>query len=103
MYPVWLGFAGGKGVATGAGAFLPLSPAATASALAVFAVTLAATRYVSVGSMAGAVTLALAAFLWGAPRPVGWTATALALLIVWRHRGNLERIAKGTERRLGAR
>jgi glycerol-3-phosphate acyltransferase PlsY len=101
MWPVWLGFRGGKGVATGAGAFLPLAPAATGVALVVFAVTLALTRYVSLGSIAGAVALPLFAKFLGAPLPVVWTGAALAALIAFKHRGNLERIAKGTESRLG--
>lgn len=101
MYPVWLGFKGGKGVATGAGAFLPLAPSATGIALVAFAVTLGVLRYVSLASIAGAIALAAAAFVVGAPRPVVWTAAALAALIAWRHRGNLQRIRAGTENRLG--
>jgi glycerol-3-phosphate acyltransferase PlsY len=103
MYQVWLRFNGGKGVATGAGAFLPLAPLATGCALAVFALTLAATRYVSVGSMTGAVSLAVLAWVTGAPRPVWIAAGAMAALIVWKHRGNIERLAAGTESRLGRR
>jgi acyl phosphate:glycerol-3-phosphate acyltransferase len=103
MYPVWLRFRGGKGVATGAGAFLPLAPAATLSALAAFAVVLLATRYVSIASIAGTVVLAVAAFLLGAPLTVVRAASGLALLIVWKHRANLQRIARGTESRIGAR
>ena len=103
MFPVWLGFRGGKGVATGAGAFLPLAPAATGLALGAFAVALLVTRYVSLGSITGALCLAVFSFVFGAPAAVAWSATAMAVLIVWKHRGNLERIAKGTERRLGAR
>lgn len=101
MYPLWLGFRGGKGVATGAGAFLPLAPLATGLSVAVFAATLGLTRYVSLSSIAGSLGLALFAFLLGAPPPVAWTGAAIAALIVWRHRSNLERIAKGTESRLG--
>jgi glycerol-3-phosphate acyltransferase PlsY len=102
MYPVWLGFTGGKGVATGAGAFLPLAPLAAGVALVVFAIALATLRYVSLASLAGAVSLAAVAFLTGSPRPVAWSAAAMAALIVWKHRGNLRRIARGTEKRLGA-
>jgi len=101
MFSVWLGFAGGKGVATGAGAFLPLAPVATAIAAAVFGLTLAATRYVSLSSLLASFALATAAFLLGAPRPVWLTAGSLAALIVWKHRANLDRLAKGTESRLG--
>ncbi len=101
MYPVWLGFQGGKGVATGAGAFLPLAPAATLLALGAFALGLAVTRYVSVGSIVGAVTLAVAAFILGSPSPVAWAATSAAALVVWRHRGNILRLARGGEGRVG--
>jgi glycerol-3-phosphate acyltransferase PlsY len=101
MYPLWLGFQGGKGVATGAGAFLPLAPSATLLALGAFALVLALTRYVSVGSMAASVTLAGAAFLLGYPPPVAWAATGAAALVVWRHRGNIVRLTRGREGRVG--
>jgi glycerol-3-phosphate acyltransferase PlsY len=103
MYPVWLRFQGGKGVATGAGAFLPLVPAATISSFLVFLVVTAATRYVSLGSVAGALSLAVAVFVAESPAPVRVTAVLVAALVVWKHRGNLERILRGTERRLGDR
>ncbi|HEX6739266.1 MAG TPA: glycerol-3-phosphate 1-O-acyltransferase PlsY [Vicinamibacteria bacterium] len=101
MFPVWLRFRGGKGVATGVGAFLPLVPLAAAAAFLIFGLVLAATRYVSLGSIAGAVTLALLAFLLGPGPAVARAAAGLALLIVWKHRGNLQRISHGTESRLG--
>ena len=103
MYPVWLAFKGGKGVATGAGAFLPVLPLPTAIGLATFALVAALTRYASVGSIAGASALALAAFWLREPSALAWAATLVAALIVWKHRGNLRRIAAGTERRLGGR
>ncbi len=101
MYPVWLRFRGGKGVATGAGAFVPLAPTATAMACVVFAVTLAVTRYVSVGSLAAATTLVAGAFALGSPPAVAWSAAFLAGLVGWKHRGNLRRLANGTESRVG--
>ena len=101
MYPVWLRFRGGKGVATGAGAFLPLVPVATAGALSAFALVLALTRYVSLSSIVGSTTLAVLAFLGGAPPVVSRAAAGIALLITWKHRSNLQRIAQGTENRLG--
>jgi glycerol-3-phosphate acyltransferase PlsY len=101
MYPVWLGFRGGKGVATGAGALLPLAPAATVAALLVFALTFALTRYVSLGSIAGCGSLAVVAYLTARPHPIPATAAGLAALIVWKHRENLRRLAQGTERRAG--
>lgn len=102
MYPVWLGFRGGKGVATGAGAFLPLAPLATAAGALAFVITAAATRYVSLGSVVGTATLAATAFLTGAHPAVAWSAASIGALIVFKHRTNLERIFRGTESRLGA-
>jgi glycerol-3-phosphate acyltransferase PlsY len=102
VFPVWLGFRGGKGVATGAGAMLPLAPAATGLAVLCFALVLAATRYVSLGSMVGATSLAAFAFVTQDHRAVAWAATACAALIVFKHRGNIARLRRGQERRLGA-
>jgi len=101
MYPVWLRFKGGKGVATGAGAFLPLAPLAAAGGIATFVATLAATRYVSVGSIAGAIALPIFALLTARPAPIVSSSAAIAALVVWKHRGNLARITRGTESRLG--
>jgi len=101
MFPVWLGFRGGKGVATGAGAFLPLAPLATAAAISAFVLTALATRYVSLGSVVGTLTLATAAFLTGAHPAVAWSATVIGALVVFKHRANLERIVRGTESRVG--
>jgi glycerol-3-phosphate acyltransferase PlsY len=103
MHPVWLRFKGGKGVSTGAGAFLPLIPIPTVIGLATFGIVLALTRYASAGSMAGATALAVGAFLMHAPPSVAWAATVTAILIVWKQRANIGRIAAGTERRVGAR
>lgn len=102
MYPVWLGFRGGKGVATGAGAFLPLAPAATVAALVVFAVTLALARYVSLASIVGTVSLPVAACLTARPHPIPLAAAGLSALVIWKHRENLRRLLNGTERRVGS-
>jgi glycerol-3-phosphate acyltransferase PlsY len=103
MYPVWLRFQGGKGVATGVGAFIPLAPLAALGGVAAFVVILAATRYVSLGSIAGAVALPAVARLTGAPTPVVATAALIGALVIWKHRGNLARLSRGTESRLGTR
>ena len=103
MYPAWLRFRGGKGVATGAGAFLPIAPVPTVAALVAFGLALAATRYVSVGSLVGCATLAALAFALDGPSVIAFAATATALLVLWKHRANLARIAQGKENRLGAR
>jgi glycerol-3-phosphate acyltransferase PlsY len=103
MYPVWLRFKGGKGVATGAGAFLPLATTPTAVGLLVFALVLAATRYASIASITGTVTLAILASVMGYPQSVARAAAAAGLLVIWKHRANLRRVAQGTESRVGAK
>jgi glycerol-3-phosphate acyltransferase PlsY len=101
MYPAWLRFRGGKGVATGLGAFAPLVPWAAAWSVLAFLAVMLTTRYVSLGSVAGAVTLAALCFAWTGSGAVSLAATLTAALILIRHRGNLRRIASGTERRTG--
>ncbi len=103
VYPIWLRFRGGKGVATAAGAFAVLAPEALGIASCVFFVAVLATRFISVGSIAGALTLALVATFSDAPGVIAIGATACALVIVYRHRENLARLVAGTERRIGQR
>ena len=101
MYPPWLRFQGGKGVATGLGAFAPLVPQAALGATALFLLTLVATRYVSLSSLIGAVSLAGLAFVFGSSVHVAWVATVAAGLVAIRHRSNLRRLWGGSEHRAG--
>ena len=106
IVPVFAGFRGGKGVATACGVFLAMAPLATLAAIVVWLAVVLATRYVSLGSIAAAVLLPFAV-LGGAaarhePRPtaVAATAAAVAVIVVFRHRSNIRRLASGTENRL---
>jgi glycerol-3-phosphate acyltransferase PlsY len=102
VYPVWLRFRGGKGVATAAGVFAVLSPWALLASCAVFVLSVWLTRFISVGSLAATVTLAGMTMVDDDPLvPIG--ALAAAAIIVHRHRANLVRLFKGTERRVGQR
>jgi glycerol-3-phosphate acyltransferase PlsY len=103
VYPIWLRFRGGKGVATGAGVFLPLAPLATLLAVAVFAGVVVVSRLVSLASILAALALPLA-LLWldGGPVVTG-TALAVATLVILKHSSNIRRLIDGTESRTGGR
>jgi glycerol-3-phosphate acyltransferase PlsY len=103
MYPLFAGFQGGKGVATSLGAFIPLLPGPLLIACVVFATCVAFRRQVSLGSLAAAASLPLAAMFWGAPVAyVVYTAVAAAL-IWYRHGENIQRLLAGTEPSIGQR
>jgi glycerol-3-phosphate acyltransferase PlsY len=103
IYPVWLGFRGGKGVATACGVFTVLTPLAVPPAVAIFLASVWVTKYISVGSVLASVVLPTAAYVTGSSGPVLGAAVAGSALIVFRHRSNLARLREGTERRFGAR
>ena len=104
IFPVWLRFRGGKGVATGVGVFLMLAPIATFCAAIIFVVVVTITKYVSLGSIVAAAIIPLFVWmdmvfikpitdLW----PLLTAAVAGAMLIIFAHRGNIRRLAEGTE------
>ena len=104
VFSVFVGFKGGKGVATAAGAMLGIAPLAVAACAVVWAGLLWLTGYVSVGSMAGALTLPVAIWvLQPDRRELVLPSAALAAAIVWFHRQNVRRLLNGTENRFGRR
>jgi len=102
-WSIFLGFRGGKGVATGLGALLRLTPLATLAALPVFLVVVVTTRFVSLGSLMGAVCVPFGAWALGSPRAAVAGAVAVAAIVLLRHHDNIARLRAGTERRLGER
>jgi glycerol-3-phosphate acyltransferase PlsY len=100
IFPVWLGFRGGKGVATGVGIFLVLAPIALLCAGVVFVAIVVLTRYVSLGSMTAAVLIPVLVWLQSDSQTLLVAAVAGAVLIVFAHRGNIQRLASGTESRI---
>jgi glycerol-3-phosphate acyltransferase PlsY len=103
VYPVWLRWHGGKGVATAAGAFAVLAPMAAASALLIFAIVAALTRYVSLASVVAVLALPPIVYAAGGPARTVAAAVLAATLIVFKHRTNLLRLRAGAERRIGVR
>lgn len=101
IYPVWIGFRGGKGVATACGVFVILSPIAATAALMSFVLCVWKTRFVSLGSVLASVMVPSLSWAMGEPTPVCAAGAAAAALIVFRHRSNLRRLLTGTERRFG--
>ncbi len=105
MFPVWLGFKGGKGVATGFGVFLVAAPLAALAAITVFGLLLALTRFVSLASILGAASFPVFAwFLVHGDKPAFFIAVqaTVALLIIGKHHQNIRRLLTGTESRFGA-
>lgn len=104
IFPVWLRFRGGKGVATGVGVFLVLAPIAVALAALIFLLLVWRTRYISLGSIVAAATIPL--FIWlqdlfirpvAALIPVMTAAAVGSILIIFAHRANIRRLVEGTE------
>lgn len=109
IFPVWLGFKAGKGVATGLGVFLAIAPVAALCSFGLFALIVAKTHYISLGSIIGTVVMIPLILLWN-----GWmwpsqyltqmlvAITVVAAVIVFKHRDNIKRLMAGTENKFGA-
>jgi acyl phosphate:glycerol-3-phosphate acyltransferase len=108
LFPVWLGFKGGKGVATTFGAFLPIGPYAVLGAVAFWILLVLFWRYSSLGSIVAMATLPVLVYFFYAPHHappdyVLWGAILVSVLVLWKHRGNMRRLIAGEEGRLGRR
>lgn len=104
LYPPWLKFKGGKGVATSAGALFALTPVATLVGVAIWIVVFWLTRYVSLASMIAAGVLPIVILVVSSQdqnkrRPLVYSSACVATVVVWRHRSNLSRLMRGTEPR----
>ncbi|MFY9531715.1 MAG: glycerol-3-phosphate 1-O-acyltransferase PlsY [Candidatus Acidiferrales bacterium] len=105
IFPVWLGFRGGKGVATGLGLFLPICAKAVAAGVILWLLVVLFWRYVSLGSVVAAAALPILIYLLYAPphappEAVSFGAILISLLVIWKHRENMQRVIAGTENRL---
>ena len=104
-WPVWLKFKGGKGVSTSAGMLLGIAPAAVGIGFAVFAATVALTRFVSLGSILAAIAVP-AAYVWlygTGNRLLAGALVVMGLLVIFKHRANIARLLNGTEPRIAGK
>jgi acyl phosphate:glycerol-3-phosphate acyltransferase len=108
MFPAWLKFRGGKGVATGLGVFLPICPEAAGAALVLWILVVVFWRYSSLGSIVAAAAMPILVYALYAPRHappevVTLSTVLISVLILVKHRGNMQRLIAGTESRLSPR
>jgi glycerol-3-phosphate acyltransferase PlsY len=105
MFPAWLRFHGGKGVATAAGVFLALAPITIAAGIIVFAIVVLVSRYVSLASIvtAAAIPLFFRFLVDGAPFWHIVMSIGIAIAVILKHHSNISRLVQGTERKLGQR
>ncbi|HEY8485014.1 MAG TPA: glycerol-3-phosphate 1-O-acyltransferase PlsY [Longimicrobiales bacterium] len=103
VFSVFVRFRGGKGVATSAGVFLALAPAATLAGLVAWGVVVALTRMVSAASLVAAFVLPVAVYVFQGPGAVLWLSVGVSLFVVYAHRANIRRLLAGEEHRFGRR
>lgn len=101
LFPVYLGFRGGKGVATGLGVMVVICPVATLLSAVVFAVVAYLKRYVSLASMIAAAMLPVFMSFFPRGRNYVGMGVVVAVLIIWKHKDNIKRLVAGTENRIG--
>jgi len=106
IFPIWLGFRGGKGVATAFGVALALAWPVALTSLAVFCLALAVSRIVSLASLLGAAAMTIAAFAFPPHLARGWAVltvmVAVPAIVILKHRANIARLLAGTEYRFGS-
>jgi len=100
LYPLFLGFKGGKGVATACGVLFVISPPATILAIVIFILTVAITRFVSLGSMLAAASMPLFLYLLGTTKDYTALGLIIGLFIIFKHRGNIKRLLAGVENKI---
>lgn len=103
VFSIYVGFKGGKGVATGAGVFLALAPLAALAGFAVWVTLVLTTRIVSLASILAAPVVPIVVYLTHGVDAVFWLALAIALFIIYAHRSNIRRLLRGEEHRFGRR
>jgi glycerol-3-phosphate acyltransferase PlsY len=102
-FTCWLKFKGGKGVATSAGVVLAWAPWACLTALVLWVLVVLATRFVSLASIAAAIVLPIAVWLWNGSLKLTIVMAALSAMVIYKHKANIRRLLNGTENRIGAR
>ena len=102
VYTVFLGFKGGKGVATALGVFLGVAPMAVGGALLIFVATVWWSRYISLGSILAAAVMPVFVALFDGRPPLVLMTVVVAALVVWKHKENIKRLREGTENRFKA-
>jgi glycerol-3-phosphate acyltransferase PlsY len=102
-FPFAIGFRGGKGMATSIGAFAAMAWAPLLASLGLFVLAVSLTRFVSLGSILAALAFPAVYLAAGGPATVAAVALAIGAVVVWRHKSNIGRLIRGTERKLGER
>ena len=101
LFPIYLGFKGGKGVATALGVFLYLSPIVILIEVIIFAFVVGIWKYVSLGSIIAAAAMPLLLLMIAFPKPIVLLSIVFAILIIIKHRSNIQRLMSGTESKVG--